>query len=226
MKWLRFALLAILVGALVFLAVEAALLLRAAREALGPLGAQGVDVMAKLGTFADKGIAFEDQQGVYAKKLDRGIAKTVADIHDITIHTDISLNRELMPRLIDTVKAANDATAQISAAANSLQGIGPTAQDAIEQAAQDLHATAGKGQAMIEAATDDLRNPRITEATDKMAEAAGNLDGMTADGKKITADAAAFVHRELAPVKGIWNTIKYILKDFAEPLAAAATAIK
>jgi hypothetical protein len=55
---------------------------------------------------------------------------------------------------------------------------------------------------------------------------ATNVSGATDDIHQTTHDVAAFTHRELAPVKGVWNTFKAILMEFAGPAASVATAIK
>lgn len=65
------------------------------------------------------------------------------------------------------------------------------------------------------------------DATTAYSESAmGHLNATSANLEATSADVRAFAHRELAPARGAWNTVKTVLRYLVEPGAAIATAAK
>jgi hypothetical protein len=173
---------------------------------------QAQAVVQKASTTLDKGNAIlAVQQDYWAQEL-KETRKATADLHDLLIHTDISLNgrhgdggilgdvhANLLPRLDNTLDASTSAIRDfsdessllLSRSAESAQKVGP----------------------LIEALTVRIEDPRYDTILANAAQSMQNLTGMTADGKQMTSDAAAFVHRELAPARGVWNTLKEIVNQ-------------
>ena len=166
------------------------------------------------------------EQRAYWQKTSLETYKTMASLRLTIVRADHSLNDILVPNLgtlVPKLGASIDAaTALETSAARNLTATSAKVDETIDSLrpviANSIQATAAASAAMAD--------PAIHESLDHMDAAAGNLEGMSADGKKITADAAAFVHRETAPVKGTWNVIKAFLRDFAGPAAQVATSVK
>jgi hypothetical protein len=143
-----------------------------------------------------------------------GIAKGLSDHEaaELTAAQDSS-------RKIDQI--LNDADAGIV----GLAGTAAATTEAVKGIAADVHTTMGNSQQLLQAATADLTDPAIHETFLQIAGSAVNLNGMSSDGKKMTTDFAAFVHRETAPVRGTWNVVKGFI-GLGGPLGSIATAIK
>ena len=69
-------------------------------------------------------------------------------------------------------------------------------------------------------------DPSIAESLKHLDGTAGELELTSEHIEGATKDIQAFVHRETAPVRGAWNTIKSFLVTFAGPVAQVATAAK
>lgn len=220
MKWLRLGLLAILAGAGVFLMVEAGLLAIDARKRLDG-ASQRLWVLSYEAhtTLLEADAAMQELSAIQVDTT-----RTEAEMAGLLNQTRKSMmtpaqTKELVDRAANVMDNANLSVIRLGAAAQSLEGLGPTAQGAIAQFAQDAHQT-------LKAATDDLSNPEIRSAevatkaaAESTAKTMANVEGITADVKK---EADAWV----APVKGFWNHAKLFLREIAGPTASVATAIK
>ena len=151
--------------------------------------------------------------------------KATADIHDLIIHTDVSLNGKrgdggilgdihanIAPRVARMVDDSDTAIVHASRA--------------VDLASLDSQMALSRVPPLLDALTVRIQDPRYDEILANAATSMQNLAGMTADGKQMTADTAAFVHRELAPARGTWNVVKAFLREFAGPAAEVATAVK
>lgn len=221
--------LGIVTAAAVVLLFEGAMFLRAARLDLAPIA----DTLKKTNALIDQTATAEKNAiataGQYSDQLARQSAdwqksqlqvyKSITDFKEILVRTDRSLNDVLVPRLAATLDAS--VTLQNSAAQNITATTGriDSTIDALRPAIDNsINATAAAANAMAD--------PAIHESLTHAAGASANFEGMSADGKKITGDTAAFIHRETAPVTGTWNLIKKFLFEIAGPAAAVATAVK
>jgi hypothetical protein len=203
--------LGLVTAAALVLLYEGALFLRAARLDFAPVS----DTLKKTNALLDE--TTRTEQSVFSttaafsaqlasqsadwQKSQLQVYKTITDTKEILVRTDKSLNDVLVPRLRDALDAS---TALQTTAARNLTETTTKIDETIESLqpiiANSIQATAAAAAAMSD--------PAIHGSLDHFDAAAGNLEGMSADGKRITADAAAFVHRELAPARGIKNTIK------------------
>jgi hypothetical protein len=159
------------------------------------------------------------EQRAYWAKTSLETYKTMASLRLTIVRTDRSINDVLVPRISASLDAST--ALQVSAMRNLTD---TTAK--IDDTIDDLKPMIDNGIRATAAAATAMGDPAIHETLTHVDGAAGNLDGMSADGKKITADVAAFTHRELAPVRGTWNLIKGVLRDFAGPAAEVATSVK
>jgi hypothetical protein len=116
--------------------------------------------------------------------------------------------KELVDRAANLMDNANLSVIRLGEAADSLRGIPPTVQGAIQQIATDAHNTMQGSQAMIKAATDDLSQPEIKGTTIAIEEAAQATAATTANLADATKDIKDFVHRETAPARGTWHGLK------------------
>lgn len=140
------------------------------------------------------------------------------------------LTKEQVQELVahgDALMANADfALAQIGAAAASVRGLSPAAQDAIKQFAEDAHDTMAGSQQMIKAATDDLSAPEIKQTLGSLAETSAGAAQTTKNVQATTQDIRDYVHRETTPIRGTWNMVKSFLLGIAGPLAQVAAAAK
>lgn len=212
----------ILMAAATAMCLEISFLARAMRLELIPQ-AQAVVAKADL-TLTNSNTAIRVEESHWDEEL-RETRKATADIHDLIIHTDIALNgrhgdagilgeihANLLPHMVSVLDSSN--TAVIRVAAN-VDRIGGTTDAAVQKIIP-----------LVDALTGRVQDPRYDAILSNAAESMQNLTGMTADGKRITSDTSAFVHRELAPVKGAWNVIKEFLFQIAGPAASVAAAFK
>ncbi len=203
-----------------FLLVEAGLLALAARQAI-PRAIQRADATdAKL----DKVLealppAIDDIHNIQVDTT-----RTEAEMAGLLNQTRRSLltpeqTKELVDRAANLMDNANESVIRLGAAAQSLEGIGPTTQGAIAQTAQDIHITAGDAEQAIDTITKEAGDPAIHETLTHVEGVAGNLDATSADLKKIADQWAA-------PVRGVWNHLKIFAFEIAGPAAQVATAIR
>jgi hypothetical protein len=158
--------------------------------------------------------AFEQQQDYFS---------------NLSLHTNLLLNEAtitlqtfnatVLPRVASSLDASRDL--QMSAMRNLTDTSAK-----IDGTIEELQPLIDNGIRATSAAAAAMSDPAIHETLDHLDASAGNLEGMSADGKKMTADVAAFTHRELAPVRGTWHVIKSFLMEFAGPAAQVATAAK
>lgn len=176
----------------------------------------------------------EQNVGIIADALQRALNR-LGDIETNTTRTEAEMagllnqtrhsmmtpaqTKELVDRAANLMDNANLSVIRLGEAADSLRGIGPTAQGAIAQAAQDVHQSAQQTTAMMKAATDDLADPALKDLAQHADATATNVEATSADVKKVADEWAA-------PVKGLWNHIKVFLFEAAGPLASIATAFK
>ena len=169
-------------------------------------------------TFAQVGAherdAFQQQQDYF-----RGLSVRTNALLDSATVTVNTFNTSVLPRVAGTL----DATSALEASA--MRNLTDTTAK-IDDTIDALRPMIDGGIRATTAAASAMSDPAIHATLDHMDASAGNLEGMSADGKRMTADAAAFVHRELAPVRGTWHAIKAFLFEIAGPAAQVATAAK
>jgi len=158
--------------------------------------------------------AFQQQQDYF-----RGLSQRTNALLDSANVTVELFNTSVLPR----VSASLDATSALEASA--MRNLTDTTAK-IDDTIDALRPMIDGGIRATTAAASAMSDPAIHATLDHMDASAGNLEGMSADGKRMTADAAAFVHRELAPVRGTWHAIKAFLFEIAGPAAQVATAAK
>lgn len=113
---------------------------------------------------------------------------------DGTTETFARVNEEILPRigtiLDDTRNSLRDTTLDIhSVLAASTLSVGRVA-------------------VLADAFTGKVNDPAWDSMLKNASDSMANLTAMSSDGKRMTNDAATFVHRELAPARGVKNTIK------------------
>lgn len=180
-----------------------------------------------MASFATASAALENAaqgQQSYVARDSRELAKTVADAHDLLVHTDLALNGTparpgLLANLSEAVKTQSDSAlstqAQLRASMKAVTDLSAE----LEAGAQNLNAAAANS-AKITA------DPNLAAALASFADSSKNVASTTAHLDASAADIQAFIHRETAPVRGTWNTIKAFLRDFAGPAAQIATSVK
>ncbi len=212
----------ILIAAATFMCLEIGWLARNLRLQLIP---QAQAVVKKADTTLDSSnTALLVEQAHWDAEL-RETRKATADIHDLIIHTDVSLNgrhgdsgilgdlhANVVPRVVAILQDSDTAAVHVAAA--------------VDRTGAATDVAVGKVGPLLDALTARVSDPSYDRILADAAESMHNLAGMTADGKQMTADSAAFVHRELAPVKGAWNSIKAFLFEIAGPAASVATALR
>lgn len=114
--------------------------------------------------------------------------------------------KELVDRAANLMDNANLSVIRFGAAAQSLEGLGPTTQGAIAQFAQDAHGT-------LKAATDDLADPQIKTAIQNVATTSANVQDATANVADTTKDIRDYVRRATTPARGFWNAVKWIINQ-------------
>lgn len=182
-------------------------------------------VVQQASTTVDKANAAVSVQESYWNAELRETKKATADLHDLLIHTDISLNGKhgdsgilgdvhanLIPHMVAVLDNSNRA---VIGMADRINTVGDTTNKAVARTIP-----------LIDALTGRIEDPRYDAILSNAAESMQNLTGMTADGKRIGDDTAAFVHRELAPARGTWNVVKAFLFQIAGPAASVASAIR
>lgn len=212
----------ILMAAATAMCLEVAFLAQDMRLQIVP---RAVAVVAQASTAVDKANAAVAVQESYWNAELRETKKATADLHDLLIHTDISLNgrhgdggilgdvhAQVIPRVASTLDSANAV----------LSDVGRRSGVVLDSANLSVHGLVS----LEDALTKCIADPRYDAILADAAESMHNLTGMTADGKHIGDDTAAFVHRELAPAKGTWNIIKSILFPTVGTAASVATAIR
>jgi hypothetical protein len=145
--------------------------------------------------------------------------KTTADIHDLVIHTDLNLNGKkgaltqlnanILPNVVAVLGSTDSAVRGIGhdshvvlgSVDSDVRGILPL-ENALTEEVAGIKPILGKFTDLEESA-----RPAISS----MAETSQHLAGTSANLEATSADVAAFTHRELAPARGIKNTIKTIL---------------
>ena len=206
--------LGLVTAAAVVLLYEGALFLRAARLDLAPVA----DMIKKTNALLDQTTRAEqtvfDATAAFSAQLEKQSAdwqksqiqfyKTITDMKEIIVDTNDSLNHKLVPRLSDALDAS---TALEISAARNLTDTTIKIDDTIDA----LRLMIDNGIRATAAAATAMADPAIHESLDHLDAGAGNLEGMSADGKKMTADAASYVHRMTTPARGTWNTVKYLL---------------
>lgn len=228
--WIVAALLLMMVAVIVFFVLlELHLLNRELRADVHSIGQATVQVLnlsntalAKATVAEDRAIAAADQQTASWKRIDTEIAKTVADVHDITVHTDLSLNgtdahREwgVIPRIGTVADTATITVGELGDAARQLGSIAPDVAKVISQVGVDSHA-------IFLSANGQLTDPAIHETFMRIADSSLHFDSMAASGDASMLDVKAFVHRETTPVRGTWNVIRGFVRDFGGPIATVA----
>jgi hypothetical protein len=116
--------------------------------------------------------------------------------------------KELVDRAANLMDNANLSVIRLGEAADSLRGIPPTVQGAIQQIAQDAHNTMTSGKTMLDAAAADLSDPAIKQSIENVQEASKQTAAATRNVADTTADIKAYVHRETAPVRGFWHGLR------------------
>ena len=191
-------------SACTFGALEIGWLARGLRFDLIP---QAQAVVQKASTTIDNGnAAIRVQESYWSAELQE-TRKATADLHDLIIHTDLSLNgrhegegilgevhANIIPHLVAVLDASNTAIIHVAADVDRVGG--------------STDAVVGKVGKTVDALNVRIEDPTYNEILANASQSMKNLNQMSADGTKMTGDAAAFLHRELAPVRGVKNTIK------------------
>lgn len=200
-----------------FLLFEGALFFREGRKKIDVVATSTQTTLAGINTAVGQISTAANSENSYFTKEEPAVTKSLADFKHFVGALDVSFNGGLIrgdvqpgliPKLETTVDHATETVTNLGDAAKKFGDLAPKAGDAIERFSNDSHDTLISGQQTLLAATADMTDPAIEETFNRIAASAINLDGMSSDGKKMTTDAAAFVHRELAPVRGVKNTLK------------------
>jgi hypothetical protein len=231
MEWARRVTGTILVLSIAFMLVEIGLLARTARLRLIPR-AEAV-VQQASATLDRSNATLQVEQDRWDAEL-RETKKATAAFKDLLDHTDVMLNGKhfdgtsgILADIKKTVETINGNTlVNLDAVVDHSDAAIRRLSNSSDSLLRDADASTAKVGPLLIALTDKVNDPDfdaiITNANKSMA----NIVGITGDTKQITGDTAAFVHRELAPVKGVWNTIKAFLFEIAGPAAQIATSAK
>jgi hypothetical protein len=187
---------------------------------IGLLAAHAVPLLDEL-----KGDSHQIQVEIYFTS--RSLETALGDLHNIQVDTTRTeaemaglLNqtrhsmltpdqtKELVDRAANLMDNANLSVIRLGEAADSLRGIPPTVQGAIQQIAVDAHNTMGASQKAMEAAAADLQDPAISEAAGNVEQSSLQVAIATKNVADTTGDIKAYVHRETAPVRGFWHGLK------------------
>lgn len=141
-----------------------------------------------------------DAQQAYYKDLSSKTG-TLLDSANKTVNT---FNDMILPRVADTLEASE---ALETSAARNLTDTSAKIDDTIDA----LRPMIDGGIRATTAAAAAMADPAIHETLDHFDATAGNLEGMSADGKRITGDASAYVHRLTRPARGSWAFVRWIL---------------
>ena len=158
--------------------------------------------------------AFQQQQDYF-----KGLSLRTNALLDSANTTVTLFNTSVLPRVATSLDAS---AALETSAMRSLTDTTIKIDDTIDA----LRPMIDGGIRATTSAANAMADPAVHDTLAHFDAVAGNLEGMSQDGRRVTSDVAAFTHRELAPVRGTWNLIKSFLVEFAGPLSSVATAAK
>jgi len=121
--------------------------------------------------------------------------------------------KELVDRAANLMDNANLATIRLGEAADSLRGIAPTMQGAIQQVAADSHNTMAASQALMTVATGDLNDPAIKASIGNVETISEETATTATNIAATTTDVKDYVHRATRPVRGTWNILEWLLTE-------------
>lgn len=212
----------ILMAAATAMCLEIAFLAQDMRLQLVP---QAEEVVAQASTTVTKADAAVVVQESYWNEELSETKKATSDLHDLLIHTDISLNgrhgdggilgdvhAQIIPRVASTLDTGNAVLRDVDVRSGAVL--------------DSANISVSRLVPLEDALTKRVADPQYDAILADAAASMHNLTGMTADGKHIGDDTAAFVHRELAPVRGTWNVLKSFLFEIAGPAASVASVIR
>jgi hypothetical protein len=206
----------------IFAVVGIELLVRDLRAEIPPLHA----MITNGGTASGKVIAAEDQQIRSWQNIEQEVAKTVAKMNDLAVHTDVSLNGThnhpelgLLPTLTGTVQAASgtvaklgDSAQAITTAAKSLDDVGPQTARTLADVDTSVKTFTASSAELLAGATADLTDPDLKRSEANIGTASDSLAAAATDAAASMADVRRGVHFEvealLAPPKKVWVILK------------------
>ena len=113
-----------------------------------------------------------------------------------------------------TDKKDDDADAsikQLGIAAQSLSAIGPEANNSLIQVTADTSTLLRSGTLAVDSAAADLDDPHFKQILGYVADSSAQVDATTTNLNDASKDIKDYVHRETAPVRGAWNSIKELI---------------
>lgn len=145
----------------------------------------------------------------------REFNKTIADVHDLVIHTDQSLNGKVLPEATALFK---ESEAWLEVTAGESEKLTTAANSALDAATSSLDTLNGQ-----------ISNPDIREMIGHFDESSLHLSLMTAHGDDVMSHAdhvADYYDKRLTTPQGFLKTVGIGLFDFAYKGAGIATALK
>lgn len=212
----------ILMAAASAMCIEIAWLADALRTDLMP---QAEAVVAKADvTLNHSNIALSSWQEQAVGEL-RETRKATADLHDLLIHTDISLNgrhgdggvlgelhADTLPRIYNLLDSSDGAVLDLD---RTLNRIGDSTDTVVSQTGT-----------LVVALTARVNDPQYDSILANAAASMANLKDTTSQGLIVATDVRKVADEWAAPVKGLWNHVKVFLFEAAGPLAEVVSAFK
>lgn len=222
----------ILVGCLIWAAVDAGKLIRKATVAVENIdraaytaGAAAADLQKTLALERKSAQSQIDQ----ATQTTRDLDAAAKDVEQLVADTDSSLNdmpvpgtpTGLLPQLSITVAAQNEHLAAIESQAQQNLADLDSSEKQLAPAIDNFNAASASLALNLPGI---LRN--VQDTTAQTVTIGKNLSGTTDAMDASAHDIQAFVHRETTPVRGTWHVVKGFLDSIAGPAAQVATSVK
>jgi hypothetical protein len=221
---LQHYLLAALTAAAIFVAVEAAFLLRDSRKAILFVESDEHTEALKLDavlTDVSRTVQILSGTATHLEKASRSWQTKQEAVATQGISAEVQLTSDLHD--LGTLESSlNSMIVQQSAWLHgSEESASMLMSDTIQPTLVDIQRTAANSAASSQTLSSGLLQtmPQIESTAENTAKTTAHIEGTTKD-------VQDFAHRELAPVKGTWNAIKAFLFEIAGPAASVATSLK
>lgn len=202
--------------------IEVGWLARALRFDLIPKAQAVVDQAST--TLTHSNAALTSWQAQTASELSE-TRKATADLHDLIVHTDISLNgrhegegilgeihANIIPHLVAVLDSSNAAVL--------------VASDGIRRVSLSTDVVVEKTGPLVDALRLRVADPQYDAILASAAASMENIKQTTAHGEIISADVQKIADEWVAPIKGFWNHLKLFVFEIAGPAASVASAFK
>jgi len=177
-------------------------------------------VLSVGGTAAEIRKTAIEQRKLAAESHKKGI-ESIERANRLIANLDQRINAELLPA---ATRALGEASSTLAKAGTSIESVSSD----VHTAVADLQPTLQNLAVASEGAARVMNDPALTQTIDEMhaasvstAQTAKNVEGMTSDGKAMTADAREAVHRLTRPARSTWNAIRTALDWLWKGITAA-----